>query len=192
MEIYLENYDSGLFGAAREESQYQHEAGRRLVNFAIGRGPWPHLAGTAASGAAVRSLNWQYGPSGKPFLAEYPEIYFNLSHTAGLLACALGRQAVGIDAEGIRDYPKALLRKMTEGERAYILGADEPNEAFMRVWTMKEAWVKLTGEGLSAIGRRECIPGMALPGIECRQLVWQARYVITAMEYRFSIASDEK
>ena len=70
----------------------------------------------------------------------------------------------------------------------------------MRVWTMKEAMIKLTGEGLAAFERTECVPGEvlhmysrrtvcdeaaasgALSDIHCRQLVWQGQYVITAVE----------
>lgn len=32
----------------------------------------------------------------------------------------------------------------------------------MRVWTMKEAMIKLTGEGLAAFERTECVPGEVL------------------------------
>lgn len=70
----------------------------------------------------------------------------------------------------------------------------------MRVWTMKEAMIKLTGDGLAAFERTECVPGEvlhmyskrtvcdeaaasgALSDIHCRQLVWQGQYVITAVE----------
>ena len=32
----------------------------------------------------------------------------------------------------------------------------------MRVWTMKEAMIKLTGDGLAAFERTECVPGEVL------------------------------
>ena len=114
--------------------------------------------------------------------------------------CAVGNAPIGIDAEKIRPYPQSVLRKMTDRERLYIQGSDRPDEAFMRVWTMKEALIKLTGEGLAAFERTECVPGEALhayskrsgcdeaavsgelSGIHCRQLVWQGQYVITAVE----------
>ena len=116
------------------------------------------------------------------------------------MVCAVGNIPIGIDAERIRPYPKSVLRKMTDRERLYIQKSDRQDEAFMRVWTMKEAMIKLTGEGLAAFERTECVPGEvlhmyskrtvcdeaavsgALSDIHCRQLVWQGQYVITAVE----------
>jgi 4'-phosphopantetheinyl transferase len=50
-------------------------------------------------------------PHGKPFLAEYPEIAFNLSHAGdyGLLAVTCGRQ-VGVDIELIQRLPGTFSR----------------------------------------------------------------------------------
>ena len=48
--------------------------------------------------------------------------------------------------------------------------------------SMKEACIKMTGEGLAAFERTECIPGQSLPGIRYRQFIWQGRYVVTAVE----------
>lgn len=71
---------------------------------------------------------------------------------------------------------------MTEEERVYIQSAGDQDEAFMRVWTMKEAMIKLTGEGLAAFAAAKCVPGKPLSGMTCRQMLWQGQYVITAIE----------
>ena len=198
MNIYIANYDSSGM-TAREESRYQHAAGRRLLKTALLR------AGISMDVLSKEeSLIFAYGASGKPFLRELPDVHFNISHTKGMVVCAVSQVPVGIDAEKIKPYPKSVLRKMTEKERSYIEESDSPDKAFMRVWTMKEAMIKLTGEGLAALTKTECVPGevlcsdMAVSGgtsvsgektvcnsvsdFHCRQMIWQGQYVITAVE----------
>ena len=196
MNIYIENYDSsGMM--PREERRYQHTAGRRLLKTALFR---MGISLDLDFISEEENLIFEHGPSGKPFLRDLPDVHFNISHTKGLVVCAVGTASVGIDAEQIRSYPKSVLRKMTEKERLYIAQAKSPDEAFMRVWTMKEAMIKLTGEGLSAFSKTECVPGESLyvwneravcneiaegagmPHLRCRQMIWQGRYVITAIE----------
>lgn len=189
MRIYLESYDRGIFQgkipnegpgknaqrkAILQENDYQHEAGWQLVQFALSE--------------SVGLKLWEnealltFGETGKPYLSTRPDIHFNLSHTAGLVSCVVGSRPVGIDAEKIRPFPRAVLRKLTEKERIYIQSSERQDEDFMRVWTMKEACIKMTGEGLAAFERTECIPGQSLPGIRYRQFIWQGRYVVTAVE----------
>ncbi len=115
-------------------------------------------------------------------MRELPNIQFNISHTKGLVVCAIGTASLRIDAEKIRPYPGSVLRKMTEEERVYIQSAGDQDEAFMRVWTMKEAMIKLTGEGLAAFCSCKMCSGKPLSGMTCRQMLWQGQYVITAIE----------
>lgn len=174
MQIYLESYDRGIFQNKMTENDYQHEAGWQLVQFALSESFGMKISKDEA---------WlNFGEAGKPYLSNHLDIHFNLSHTAGLVACAAGSRPVGIDAEKIRPFPRAVLRKLTEKERIYIQSSERQDEDFMRVWTMKEACIKMTGEGLAAFERTECIPGQSLPGIRYRQFIWQGRYVVTAVE----------
>ena len=41
------------------------------------------------------------GPWGKPFLKDYPEVYFNLSHAGKWALCALGDVPLGCDVERV-------------------------------------------------------------------------------------------
>ncbi|MBQ8487701.1 MAG: 4'-phosphopantetheinyl transferase superfamily protein [Prevotella sp.] len=93
---------------------------------------------------------FEYGEHGKPLLAGHPEIHFNLSHCREAVACAVSRQPVGIDVESVREYKESLARyTMNEAELAEIAAAERPDVAFTRLWTMKEARLKWSGEGLS-------------------------------------------
>src|SRR5439155_15428011 len=77
------------------------------------------------------------------------------SHTHGLVACAVTRGAdVGLDVERIDrgvDARAIAARYFTEAEATFIeSGPDgDPQLRFAEVWTLKEAFVKAVGRGLS-------------------------------------------
>ena len=92
---------------------------------------------------------FDYGEHGKPFIVGHPEIHFNLSHCKEAAICALNSRPVGVDIESIRSYKDSLARyTMSEEEMAQIEQADRADVAFVRLWTMKEAVLKLSGEWL--------------------------------------------
>lgn len=89
------------------------------------------------------------GQDGKPSLAEHPNLFFNLSHCKHAVACALADHPVGIDIEAMGRYSERLAKyTMNEEECAEIEEAEDKDVAFTRLWTMKEATMKLTGEGI--------------------------------------------
>ena len=84
-------------------------------------------------------------------------VEFNLSHTRGLVVCAVAMgDAVGVDAES-RDRPRSLAplelarRFFAPAETAALarLPAEERLAAFLAFWTLKEAFVKACGTGLA-------------------------------------------
>lgn len=92
------------------------------------------------------------GKMGKPSLAEHPDIHYNLSHAAGIAACIVSDRECGIDCEGIREYrPNVMRRAFSEAERRGVEEApeDKRDELFFRIWTLKEAYVKALGIGIS-------------------------------------------
>lgn len=89
------------------------------------------------------------GAEGKPSLKEHPELFFNLSHCKRAVVCAVSDHPVGIDAEVLGRYSERLAQyTMNEDELAEIAAAKDKDVAFTRLWTMKEAAMKLTGEGI--------------------------------------------
>lgn len=93
---------------------------------------------------------FEYGEHGKPSIVGHPEINFNLSHCREAVVCAISNHPIGIDVECIREYHESLVDyTMNEAEQAVIKAAPQPDVAFIRRWTMKEARLKLTGEGIS-------------------------------------------
>jgi len=76
---------------------------------------------------------------------------FNLSHSGNLVICAVSEQPVGCDVEEVRKAPKGVAeRYFSCREQEYLsqFAEEEYDRAFFRLWTMKESYVKMTGEGL--------------------------------------------
>lgn len=96
---------------------------------------------------------------GRPYFPAHPEVDFNLSHTKGMVVCALAigtLQApprVGVDIENtLTDTEKAVRlarRFFRESELRYFEEAEEKGLAFVEIFTAKEAYGKFTGEGLA-------------------------------------------
>lgn len=103
--------------------------------------------------------DWRFiaGSAGKPELAPQhgrPWLRFNLSHCRSLVACAVAStDDVGLDVEDLdrRPMPPGLAERFFAPEEAAWL-ADLPppahQDGFLRLWTLKEAVVKASGEGL--------------------------------------------
>jgi len=88
-------------------------------------------------------------PGGKPYLVDHPGIHFNFSHCAKAAACAVSDRPVGIDIEAIAPVDRAVAQRvLSEPELAELDAAAEPEVAFARFWTRKEAVVKLFGRGI--------------------------------------------
>ena len=103
--------------------------------------------------------------SGKPRLCAShgrPDIDFSVSHTDGMSVIALARRGrVGVDIERCRAVPEKLKIAMEVfgGDVARSISAfpeAKRDEAFLRLWTAGEAYVKAIGTGLAI--RREPIP----------------------------------
>lgn len=110
----------------------------------------------------LRILKAQHG---KPYLAGFPNVTFNLSHTANWAALAIAYRCdigidIGIDIElcKARANMAALVEKcFGEEEKHYWRQLPENLKAyeFYRFWTRKEAFVKATGRGIS-LGLKQC------------------------------------
>lgn len=92
---------------------------------------------------------FEYGQHGKPSIVGHPDIHFNLSHCKEAAICVISDRPVGVDIESIRAYKETLVHyTMNDGEVALIEQSARPDLAFTRLWTMKEAVLKLSGEGI--------------------------------------------
>jgi len=105
---------------------------------------------------------------GKPYLADYPELAFNLSHTADRVMIAIAWDCqLGVDIESCKPRHNllGLVEKCFAEEEADYwiqLPESEKNQAFYRFWTRKEAFVKATGRGI-VLGLNRCVINIENP-----------------------------
>jgi 4'-phosphopantetheinyl transferase len=92
---------------------------------------------------------------GKPFLRiENKEIplYFNLSHTSGLISCVISKHRyTGIDVESIAGSHDNIVQQFFHAQEICdyrVLNKTCRIERFYTLWTLKEAYLKAIGHGL--------------------------------------------
>lgn len=99
--------------------------------------------------------------NGKPVIVGHEDIHFNMSHCKKGVACAMSLAPVGIDIEEIPEkinlslaeyvFNETEMDMLHRGVYTDIHGSSSlsPEEIFTKLWTMKEALVKMTGRGLT-------------------------------------------
>lgn len=87
---------------------------------------------------------------GKPYFPNCDGIYFNISHAGYMVVCAVAQTELGVDIEAVRPIKNRMPeRVLTELERDWLARREDKEDSFIRLWTLKESYVKATGEGLS-------------------------------------------
>ena len=114
-----------------------HEAGRELLAKLYRQATGESLPPIATS------------PRGKPYFPD-SSWHFSISHTKHHAFCALSRIPVGIDAEEMdrKINPRLADKVLSDQEKLRFQRFEDKNDAFLRLWVLKEASAKLTGEGL--------------------------------------------
>ncbi len=98
-------------------------------------------------GYNAADIIFQTNEYGKPYAAN-ADVFFNISHSADAVVCAVSENEIGIDIEKIRPtHPNTVKRFATESELEYI--NNDINKQFT-VWCLKEAYFKCIGTGLNS------------------------------------------
>jgi len=133
-------------------NRFRHDQDRWM--FALGRSMARTLVGREL-GVAPDGWRWREGPHGRPEIASPgTDLHFNVSHSAGLVVCALGRgRELGVDLENLDRHPPdpALVARYCSRSEAADIAAqgDRWRERFLVYWTLKEAYLKARGLGIS-------------------------------------------
>jgi 4'-phosphopantetheinyl transferase len=92
---------------------------------------------------------------GKPFISQRTQgetLQFNISHSHNMVLYAIAaRYPVGIDLEymlGASEQIENVSSFFSDAEKAAIGKADNKREMFFQIWTLKESYLKASGDGL--------------------------------------------
>jgi 4'-phosphopantetheinyl transferase len=117
------------------------------------------LRHTLSLGGDQTPAEWRFArtPGGKPLLIaeDANRASFSLSHTRGMVACAVTSDAqVGVDVEWVDrevDAEGIAARFFAPAEAAQLaeLEGDARRDRFFDLWTLKEALVKALGRGMA-------------------------------------------
>src|SRR6056297_1757201 len=134
--------------------QFRHASSRN--QHVIGRG----MARRLLSGEtwATDAICFELEAHGKPFVSEpqHARRPFNVAHTQGLVLCAIaeaGDVLLGVDVERLqrRTDPALAQRYFSKPEIEFLNRQSSERarrESFLRIWTLKEAFIKALGTGL--------------------------------------------
>ncbi|MGI9470074.1 MAG: 4'-phosphopantetheinyl transferase family protein [Rubripirellula sp.] len=122
----------------------------------VGRGMARQLLGSDC--VDPKSIQFAAATHGKPYVTSPIEAKrpFNVAHTNGLVMCGIGNtqsDLVGVDVEKLdrRTDPALADRYFSEPEVLYLKQFESESDrrnAFLRVWTLKESFIKAIGTGL--------------------------------------------
>ena len=112
---------------------------------------WEHLEACFQSSAPA--ITFREGAHGKPYLEDLP-VHFNLSHSGSMVLCGISDSQIGVDIQKKEpgNHERLWKRYFSDKEKelfSLCRSLEEQEELFYRLWTHKEAYGKLTGEGLS-------------------------------------------
>lgn len=90
---------------------------------------------------------------GKPYLENYSNFNFNISHSGEYVLCGIDDKDIGVDVEEIKNINIIEIAQnyFTTKEFEYIINCDVEFQLnrFYEMWTLKESYIKCSGQGLS-------------------------------------------
>ncbi len=99
-------------------------------------------------GKSADEIDIERDKNGKPYCDLCS--FFSITHTGDYVYIAINDKSVGVDAEMLRDIKDNLIKKTAHTEEVEsILNSDDKNVSFITMWTVKEAYFKLKGTGIT-------------------------------------------
>ncbi|MBQ0080061.1 MAG: 4'-phosphopantetheinyl transferase superfamily protein [Alistipes sp.] len=148
-ETYFRLYENASLERRRIAEKFRFTKDR---NLSIGATALMDI-GLRSYGLREKDMIYGYGVNGKPFFKNAPEIHFSISHSSTKVAVAFSDKEVGCDIEQIATFDMDVAKSFFS-DREYLEimsmpALEERNREFFRYWTLKESYVKATGQGFS-------------------------------------------
>lgn len=97
----------------------------------------------------ITSNKIELGKYGKPFLAEHPNVHFNISHCDIGNAVVVADFPVGVDIQEVRPFSWNVAKHVCSGQELTELEkCANRDRLFIKMWTAKESYAKMVGQGI--------------------------------------------
>lgn len=150
--------DESLLGPSEAVQAAKFQSADARAVFVAGRSG-VRRAASLYSKIPASELLVETDANGKPFFSN-AAVHFNLSHSGATVVAAFSGSPVGIDIESrgrCRDFV-GIARRFFHASEAAAVAQSGDEDHFLRLWTGKEAMLKLSGEGISG-GLQDALPG---------------------------------
>ena len=117
-------------------------AGILLSKYAIGK----------VFGLLPDEIRFEKNKYGKPHVAGRSGVHYNISHSGDYVVCAVSSSPVGIDVQEISGQNLDVADRFFSQEERDALAmceGDAKRKLFYEIWSLKEAYIKCIGMGLS-------------------------------------------
>jgi len=105
------------------------------------------------SGLPMRGISMHRYLNGKPFLPDFPNLHYNISHTHNMVVVAVGNHTMGVDIEAISTARMAIAKRFFSKSEFEMLENSENGDRdslFFELWTARESFAKAIGTGIFA------------------------------------------
>lgn len=191
MKIYIENYKQ-IQKTGENNKSAIHRLQPLMLKTALADFP-------IFSGSNGFPVLQERTPAGKPYLPSHPGFHYNFSDSGDYLVLAVSPEhEIGVDLQKLTPVRAGVIpmaERFFHPEDLALLrnvkDAEEQLKLFFRIWTIKEAYLKCTGEGLSGGLNRcpVCLAASQIGGLPFLEMAPpKAGYVLTVCE-SFPISS---
>lgn len=109
-------------------------------------------------GIDIAKQKFAYLEQGKPYLLNSPDVHFNISHSGKYVVCAVSDKPVGVDIQKIGEYSSDVAKRgCNEKELEQIENSLDKASEFTKLWTQKEAVLKMYGTGIASGDIKNCL-----------------------------------
>lgn len=153
----LFNYLLGFVQQEKQERILRQKIKQNADNMLIGE-ILTKVAIKKTFGIDITKQNFAYTGYGKPYLSDYPNVHFNISHSGKYVACAVSDKPIGIDIQKICECDFDVAKRVcNEKELKQIENSEDKASEFTKLWTQKEAVLKMIGTGIAYGDIKNCL-----------------------------------